>query len=473
MRGHFEARMTALSALLAASSCGPPPASIDPEGPPHVVVVLIDTLRADHTSLHGYERRTTKHLERIAEDGAWMRRHFVNAPWTKPSVASILTGLHPTAHGSRVGQFEETQGGGTTVDILDEAHDTFVELLQRAGYRTAAHVTNIHLQPKWGYAQGYDDYEFVGRTSDDKAVDSDAAAMRFVVDTLDEATTPTFVWAHLMSVHEYVAPRRHRVYDVPKKTPLDPDAPGVGRVSSHGSIEMAEAHYDQSIRYCDALVGDLYDRLRRRHPHTILIVTSDHGEEFYDHGGFEHCRTLYNELLRVPLVIVGPGVPAGVQVEGITDSLDLFPTILSLVGVDVDGLERPGQPLIDPDGGVSAGKTETFAEQHHRGPSIRFALNAAGTKLIETYEKLDGVSDEERVGPLDADEWYAEAWTPETPAMSFAPDDAQRARLRERLDLYRTATRSWFARAVDERSYGDVTADDMGQLRALGYGGGR
>ncbi|MEM8711893.1 MAG: sulfatase [Planctomycetota bacterium] len=463
----------ALAVAVALTACSPPPSAIDPAGPPHIVVVLIDTLRADHTSLHGHSRKTTPHLERIAREGAWMKRHFVNAPWTKPSVASILTGLHPTAHGSRIGQFSDSSRAGRAVEVLDDGHETVVELLRAGGYRTAAHVSNVHLQPKWGYAQGYDDYRFVERANRDNVVDSDEDAIDFVIDQLDASDRPAFVWAHLMAVHEYVAPRRHRVYSVDKKTPIDKNAPGAGRVIGQGSIEMAEAKYDQAIRYSDALVGDLYDRLKRRHPHSILIVTSDHGEEFYDHGGFEHCHTLYNELLRVPLVVAGAGVPAGSEVSGITDSLDLFPTILAFAGLDVEDLPRPGRSLINAAGELAGGKSETFAEQHHRGKLVRFALNSDGTKLIESYEKRLQFTGVERVGPLKDEAWYREAWGPETAAMEFLPTDADREDVRSRVEAYRTATRAHFARTIGDQAYGEVTDEDVDQLRALGYGGER
>lgn len=463
--------MAALTALVHAS-CSESVESIDPDGPPHIVVVLVDTLRADHTSLHGYERRTTRNLERIASEGTWMKKHFVNAPWTKPSVASILTGLHPTAHGSRIGQFEQAERGEGLVEVLDDAHETFVEVLSDAGYDTVAHVSNIHLQPKWGYAQGYDDYRFVERAHRDNVVASDRAAIRFAIETLDGAERPTFVWVHMMAVHEYFAPRKHRVFSVDSNTPVDTDAPGSNRLARMGSTEMAMAHYDQAIRFADDLIGDLYDSMRRKHPNSVLVVTSDHGEEFYEHGGYEHCRTLYNELLRVPCVVAGDGVPAGVEVDGITDSLDLFPTVLGLAGIDVTGLPRPGTPLVGTTGEVTTGKDETFAEQHHRGPLVRFALNRSGRKLIESYRKRPKLEGDERIGALADVEWYEEAWGPETDALRAAPTEAEMADLTSRVLEYRSATRAWFERVVDERRYGEVTADDLEQMRALGYGGG-
>lgn len=139
-----------------------------PQPRPNVVIVVIDTLRADHTSLHGYDRPTTPNLQRIADEGLVLRSHFANAPWTKPSVASMITGLHPSAHGSRVGQFETLQqiaalraaGATPSIEILSPEHTTLAERLRDAGYRTAAFVANFHLTPRFGYDQGYDEYRF-------------------------------------------------------------------------------------------------------------------------------------------------------------------------------------------------------------------------------------------------------------------------------------------------------------------------
>lgn len=441
------------------------------EAPPHIVLVLIDTLRADHTSMYGYDKPTTPELDALAEKGLVMRRHFANAPWTKPSVASILTGLHPTAHGSRIGQFNpESDNEGPRVELLSDKNYTFVEVLRQAGYRTAAHLSNYNLLSKWGYDQGYDDYEMVERASDDLVLRSDREAIEYAIDQLDRADGPTFVWSHLMSVHQYKSPGLDEQFLEPGETPIDADARVAHRVLGYKTLERVLSRYDGSIRYCDQLVGELYRELQEKHPNTILIVTSDHGEEFYDHGGFEHCETLYNELLRVPALIVGPGVPEGAEIDRITDSIDIFPTVLALAGLDVSDIPRMGVPMVGPDGALG-GKDETFAEQHHRSPFIRFALTKTDQKLIEAYRKFPQHMGPERTGELLDSEFYAWAEAGEVENLLEAGKVPDARAFSKVIGEYRSATRAWFDESITQQEFGTVDAADLERLRALGYGG--
>ncbi|MEO0660209.1 MAG: sulfatase, partial [Planctomycetota bacterium] len=426
------------------SASGPPP--------PHIVLVLVDTLRADHTSVYGYEKGTTPELEKIAAEGVVMRRHFANAPWTKPSVASILTGLHPTAHGSRIGQFNaSTSNEGPRVELLSEKNLTFVEVLQDAGYRTASHVSNYNLLAKWGYDQGYDRYELVPRASDDVVLASDRESMEFVLEELDRADRPTFVWSHMMAVHQYKSPGFDAEFRDPGETPIDPNGRVAGRVMGFGSLEKALARYDGSIKYCDMLIGELYRALQERHPNTILIVTSDHGEEFYDHGGYEHCETLYSELLRVPAIIAGAGVPKGKEITKITDSIDVFPTVLSLAGIDTSEIPRMGTPMVTGRGSLG-GKSETFAEQHHRGPFIAFAATRDGGRLIESYRKFPKKMDHTRTGKLVRREFYDAADTTERVELIAQKPDTDVTDFADVIQNYRQATRAWFDGSIVDRA---------------------
>ena len=364
------------AALLGGLGCG---AGEAPAPPPHIVVVLVDTLRADHTGLHGYRRDTTPHLERIAAEGLVLRRHLVNAPWTKPSVASILTGLHPSAHGARLG-FHRGPAGQRN-EVLSPALLTLPEALAARGYATFAWVTNAHLRGDWGFGQGYQVYAFARQPAARGTMPArDRAGIDFTLAALEQATGPTFVWTHLMGVHQYEAPAEHRVFRSDDPAPIPAAARQIWRVHRYPDLGSAVADYDNAIRAADAEVGRLFDAVRARWPGTVLVVTSDHGEEFHDHGGFAHGHTLYNELLWVPCVLWGPGVPRGAEVDGLTDSLDLFPTLLRLAGGE--GGAGPGRPLIR-DGAATAGKRETLAEHlPQTGPRQAALLRANGYKLI-------------------------------------------------------------------------------------------
>ena len=436
----------------------------DDDTRPNIVIVLVDTLRADHTSLHGYARDTTPNLRRIGEQGLVLRSHFVNAPWTKPSVASLITGLHPSAHGSRVGQFEtlegieqlRRQGQNPEIEILNAKHQTLAEILGDAGYRTAAFLSNYHLTPKFGYAQGYDEYSFEpGAVADEKMVRSTTRFLR-------RSDGPAFGWCHLMSVHDYVFPSTFEKFTATSFTPFDSSAAQLSRVEQYGHLETAIASYDNAIAYADSLVGELFDSIVRYEPNTILIVTSDHGEEFFEHGGFEHVRTLYNELLHVPFVAWGPGVPK-TEMAGITDSIDLLPTLLTNLDISMpDNL--PGEVLFA-DGETVEGdrNRSTFAEQHHRGPFVRFSLLRRGKKLIVNQHKVtsaetvefytDGVGIEAHNRADDAnptDTTDIEAW-------------------RADIEGYRARADAQFAQIVGEAAFTDLSDYDIERLRLLGY----
>ena len=423
--------------------------------PPNIVVVLVDTLRADHTSVYGYARNTTPNLARIADVGLLARQHFSNAPWTKPSVGSILTGAHPSAHGSRTGQFEQVQkykelvaaGKPPMIEILAERLETLPEKLRDAGYRTAAFLSNYHLDEKFGYAQGYDDYLFV---QDREAIDR-------TIELLASAERPVFAWCHLMTVHEYAYPDDFALFSSETATPIDPKALQRWRVAKYATIEQAVDAYDNSIRYADSLVGELFDFIQAEAPNTILVVTSDHGEEFYEHGGFEHVNTLYNEMLKIPLVVYGPGVPTG-SVEGLSDTTDILPSLLRAAGV-IAPAGLAGRPLWA-SGKVGAGKAEVFAEQHHRGPATRFTVLRADGKLILSIPKARGA---------EKSELYADGLRIEGEPADPSREGVLFRELRARIEDHRRQNQAWFDRNVGSSRYEHLDENDLRALEALGY----
>lgn len=453
-------------ALAASAGCGPcpgpdrPPAAGPAAPPPNLVVVLIDTLRADHTGLHGYRRDTTPELRRIAADGLVLRRHLVNAPWTKPSVASILTGLHPSAHGARLGH-AGAGPRGRRIEVLSPALTTLPEALTERGYATAAWITNAHLRADWGFGQGYSRYAFREKPVPHGGMPAvDRGGIDFAIDALRRAERPVFVWTHLMAVHQYESPAGSGRFTADDPAPIDRRARHAWRVRRYPDLGTAVAAYDDAVRATDAEVGRLFDAVRALAPNTVLVVTSDHGEEFYDHGGFDHGETLYDELLWVPCVLWGPGVPRGAAIDGLTDSLDLYPTLLALAGGGGSG-PGPGRPLLR-DGAPAAGKAETLAEQHALGRFRRFSvLDRDGRKLI--------VSERRRSGEVESIELYADGHRVE--GVGLDPDlyPATVERLRGRIAVLRAraeAFRAGLGGAAEERT---LDPEDLERLRALGY----
>ncbi len=340
---------------------------------PHIVVVLIDTLRADHTSLEDYHRDTTPGLVKIAAEGMVFRRHFANAPWTRPSVATILTGVLPPAHRCQWGDLNRSANG--EIDLLPEGFDTLPEVLQGVGYTTHAFVTNPSITPAFGYAQGFDEFESLGATLKDDQLAADRTKA-----VLDAATGPTFTWCHLMAPHNY---------RLPKDSPRFPHQPRTPITERHlqGSImwdrygmrtrEQAMEVYDRTILFADAVVTDLVNHIRSNHPNTLVVITSDHGEEFAEHGGYLHARTLYNELIRVPLVLWGPEIAVG-ETNQLSSLVDIRPTILDYLGI-ADSGGQGASLLVERDASTQV----VYAEKRNGQEAVRALVTPEG-KVVET-----------------------------------------------------------------------------------------
>ena len=430
---------------------------------PNVVIILVDTLRADHCSLYGYRRNTTPNLKRIAAKGLKLENHFANSPWTKPSVASIITGLLPTAHGSRIGQFEDLkEKKSPLVEVLNPGVKTLAETLKENGYSTHAFLSNWHLTPKFGYAQGYDDYylqadwHFEGGVwkLDKKLMHSTAE----VLEKNKEKGKPVFIWCHLMSVHDYCSPTDSDKFLPERSTPIPKDAAQIRRVKDYDSIEKAVCDYDASILYVDRLVGELFDFIVTHAPNTIFIVTSDHGEEFYEHGGFDHSRTLYNEILRVPGVIWGPGVPTGVMTH-MSDSIDLLPTILTYLGIDVDS-DLKGSALFRGNNICREKEKEVFAEQHHFGHYKRFTLIRDGKKMIINRHKKTGE---------EIFEFYGDALDIEKKNIFDSMGREMVKQFKQIINRYKKENILYFKRKIGKRQYKNLDKEDIQRLRSLGY----
>ncbi|MEE8217776.1 MAG: sulfatase [Vicinamibacteria bacterium] len=301
---------------------------------PLVVVYLVDTLRADHLSLYGYERDTARELERFARDAVVFDQAIAPSSWTKPSVASIFTSLLPAQH--RCVQFYTP---------LDHSFVTLAEMLQERGYGTGAVVTNeLVLAREAHFDQGF---EYFARPDEPENA-------REVVDAaLDYLTSrrglPTLLYLHTMDPHwPYTPP-----------SPFDrryPPAPAPGRAAA-GPYDYEEpldldrivAQYDGEVAYGDEEFGRFVRELEARglYERSLIVFLSDHGEEFLEHGDWMHGHTLFEELIRVPLVVKYPGNRhAGRRVARQVLLVDVLPTILLSQGLPAPSASAVvGRPL--------------------------------------------------------------------------------------------------------------------------------
>jgi len=321
--------------LLSVLGCAPKP----PVGPPNILLIVVDTLRADHVGLYGHERETTPNLDRLAADGSFFRRAYAQSSWTLPSMTSLLTGLLPHQHGVGRDPDASLRFGRLAPDI-----PTVAEKLLTAGYATGAIVNNVFLAPEFGLDRGFGenyDYQGASKASIRSAEESVDAALAW----LQRPARPYFLLLHFMEPHLFYdpAPQVRGTFtgdgQPPIPVPFGSDR-AIRVLRKHrprpGSeeLEYLKKLYDEEILAVDRAMGRLFQELEKRDDweNTVVIVTSDHGEEFFDHGGFEHGHTLFGELTRVPLVVRGPDLERG-EIEGVVEHVDVSRGILGLAGV--------------------------------------------------------------------------------------------------------------------------------------------
>ena len=299
--------------------------------PPNILLIVVDTLRADHLGCYGYERPTSPNIDVLAEMATTFDRAYSHSPWTMPSVASIITGLEPREHGITKWQ-----------DPLSQQLVTLAEALQAHGYRTGASVSHYILKPDYQFDQGFEVYDLtaleVGKPHD--AVTSELITDKGIVLTRPRRPEPWFVMLHYFDPHAWYKP--HAAYDFGEE-----------------DVDL----YDGEIAYTDEHIGRLLDRMAQREQlrDTIVVIVSDHGEEFGDHGGTQHTTKLYDELIRVPLIVWVPGFEAR-RLDQVVAETQIAPTLLSLAGLSVPPSMRAPLVPFDRSGFLPAEDHRVFAE---------------------------------------------------------------------------------------------------------------
>lgn len=314
---------------------------------PDIILISIDSLRADHVGCYGYERDTTPTIDRLAREGVRIENAVSTTSWTLPAHAAMFTGLYDSAHG--------------VVDVrqsLASRHLTLAELLRDAGYQTAGFFGGPFLHPLFGLDQGFSTYLSCMTTIPDDAAEAvvreavqvtshrdvtgPRTAKRFSAWLPSADDRPLFVFLHLWDVHyDYIPPQQY--VDM-----FDPDYRGTVNAEQYNTNEMLRpdmpardlAHiialYDGEIRFTDDIIKQILDELDAagRLEQALIVVTSDHGDEFFEHGRKGHQRSLFEEVVRVPLIFRWPGhIDSGNAISDQVRLIDVLPTILSLAGV--------------------------------------------------------------------------------------------------------------------------------------------
>ena len=316
---------------------------------PPIIVVIADTVRADHLGVYGYERPTSPHLDKLATEGMVFEHAFSAASWTLPSVTTILTGRWPSQHGAGAFRADERR----RFTKLQPSSQTIAEALAERGYSTGAVVNAEFLHPRFGLDRGFTTYDWA-RVRDTEQGREERRADEVVTRALDwidgQSDLPFFLLVHWFDAHRHFdapEPIRGKFTEAFREAYGDTLDTLESRslAEQRGDLEFHIAAYDEELAFVDSQMARLVQGLRDRGlwNRSLVILTSDHGESLHDHGEKGHGGTLYNELIHVPLLMWGPGVADG-RYEGAVSLVDLAPTILEAAGAEVPpGL--PGIPL--------------------------------------------------------------------------------------------------------------------------------
>ena len=372
----------------ASGTLGTPPANAG-----NVLVIVVDTLRADHLPAYGYTEGSTPNLDAFAADAIRFDQAFSNASWTRPSFASIMTGRYASSHGVMAKS-----------DALSDELTTIAEAFRAGGYHTAGVVTNYNVGPYFNFDQGFDTYHYLEPDfilgADDSAAKlllvqflrqrlfepardrlfgvqpgvayQDAAVVnREIVSLLDAAPAgrPFMMFAGYMDPHDpyYAHPYDGEAYS--RAAHPNPDPSEAAHLT---------ALYDGEITYWDQHFGELVAELQRRglYDDLTIVITADHGEEFGEHGGFFHGTTLYDEQVHVPLLVRLPGGRrSGTVVNHWVQSIDILTTLLREAGLPMpEGIQG---------GDLFEGSERLFAEESHEGNVLEAVRERRGTDELK------------------------------------------------------------------------------------------
>ena len=450
------------SSSLAAVPSGIPPGL---EDAPNVILIGVDTLRADRLSSYGYTGSQTPHIDALAAESVRYEEMTAQASWTKPSFATIFTSLYPSSH-TATGKPHR----------LPQAVITLAEALAASGYHTGGIADNPSISAVFGFDQGFADYVYLepdylfaaneaasqtalyqvarrvwamaGGTQiyPQRFYQEASVVNRHALDWLQaNKGTRFFLFLHYMDPHDPYFEHPYNGHGYARASDQDPD-PALAPAFS----EL----YDGEVRYLDQHLGRLFDWLKAEglYNQSLIILTADHGEEFQEHGGWWHGQTLYQEQIAVPLMIKYPGATqAGAVVTDLTRSLDIAPTILDVAGLSIPDVMM-GRSLW----GESEPASSAFAQEDHEGNVLQ-SLRTGSHKLILANDGNPRGLPPESLFDLTVD--------PGEQNNLLAGEPEQARALRE-------AIRQVLSLALEQAVVGEAGALDAGlqdQLRDLGY----
>jgi len=419
-------------------------------GLPNILLVSIDTLRADHLSCYGYEQKTTPAIDALAANGAVFTRAISQSNWTLPSHASMLTALYPNEHNCTI-----VTGTQLPAKIM-----TLPELLLEHGYQTFGISSVIFISESYNLAQGFEQFQY-RPFSAGEAVDQAIALLN------KRQPRPFFMFLHLYDPHDpYYPPDDYRRMFPPREkvTAEDGDLPSLferqGRPSPDDrSVAILKQLYDGEIRYCDDQLQRLFGWMNRQRlmDNTIVVITSDHGESFGENNVFAHGSKLYSQQIHVPLIVAYPQkIPAQTRIDTLVEaSVRLVPTVLNLAGLSAD--DYLGQPNLFADNADATGlpaHSETFMQM-----AGQYAVMDDQWKVI-TY-RADGQIQEDLTELYDVQNDWGDAHN-----LVEQQRDVMRRYLNTYLAAYLEREQAWKNFTAKDVRLG---AGELKRLRSLGY----
>ncbi len=398
----------------------------------NVLLILVDTVRADHFSCYGYHRNTTPHIDSLAAAGTIAELCQGQASWTLPAMTTIMSGVPTVVHGA--GR-SSTGFHGISPDV------PWLPLaFNREGYRTAAFFNVMFMNADFGFHRGFQHFDCQGVASGNSLRKAGPTVDDFLtwLDSGDESK-PFFAAVHFYDPHiPYRAPEPFRsMYTDPNYNGEYGDSWGEGItemmdvnsgevIPTQSDMENLVALYDGELTYTDSEIGRMLADLRSRGlaDNTLIILVGDHGEEFLDHGGIEHGRTLYQETTHVPLIIAGPGFGGGRVISRSVAQLDIAGTIASVTGIEFTTLE----PALNLTGSIDPARLIPASGVLWRAEGDLVSIVSNNSKLIwsveddslEAFNLAADPLEQEPVTPentmIEAAEFY---WV--TPPMGEAP----------------------------------------------------
>ncbi len=380
----FPSLLACLLAALALCGCKPE----RKEAPPPIVLIVIDTLRADHVGAYGYARPTTPSLDRFAATAIRFANAHAAASWTVPSMASLFTGAYPWDHGVVKAKVTDSLN---QVDFQLTLNDKFVTLastLRAAGYETFGVSANYHMHERYGMAQGFDHYKAFGFV-DRRVVDQQVGDWLGRLAEARRQRRPYFLYVHYMDPHHPYLPIEPYISEWRPKYDKDEIASLHEKLGRHelqvdyflarpAAMGLLADLYDSGVKAADDSVGKLLAALPDL-AHTTVVITADHGEAFGDHKNMIHGPDLFGETMRVPLLVQrADGARAGAVVDENVSLVDVYPTLANLAGA-----KRPSYLVgVDLFGPAAKAPRTFFAATHYLDDDPVQAVVRAPYKLV-------------------------------------------------------------------------------------------